>query len=289
VVCQIKSWITGSRLVSLPFSDHCEPICDSKEDLKSLVYELKAGLKTAHWRYLEVRPTSDNFAQMASELEFRPTGRYLRHVIDLRPEIDEMFHRFHKGSVQRRVRHAERSGLVERCGTTSEKLDDFYRLFVLTRSRHHLPPPPLAWFKNLVDCQGAALEIRVAYKDEMPIAAILTLRFRETGYFKYGCSDARFNRFGATPWLLWNAIRAAKAAGALWFDFGRTQTDNPGLLTFKNHWAPRSEPLTYWRYPASPYRDAESDWKLRTAKRFFSHLPKGLLVSSGKLIYPHIG
>ncbi len=78
----------------------------------------------------------------------------------------------------------------------------------------------------------------MAYKDEIPIAAILTLRFRKTGYFKYGCSDARFNKFGATPWLLWRAIAAAKSNGALAFDMGRTEEHNAGLLAFKNHWVP---------------------------------------------------
>src|SRR5215467_14482639 len=28
VFCRIESWLTGRRLVSLPFSDHCEPLCD---------------------------------------------------------------------------------------------------------------------------------------------------------------------------------------------------------------------------------------------------------------------
>ena len=26
VFCRIHSWVSGSRLVSLPFSDHCEPL-----------------------------------------------------------------------------------------------------------------------------------------------------------------------------------------------------------------------------------------------------------------------
>ncbi len=32
VFCQINSWLTGRRMVSLPFSDHCEPLCDSFTD-----------------------------------------------------------------------------------------------------------------------------------------------------------------------------------------------------------------------------------------------------------------
>src|ERR1700729_3992442 len=30
--CEVRSWITGSRLVSLPFADHCEPLLDETAD-----------------------------------------------------------------------------------------------------------------------------------------------------------------------------------------------------------------------------------------------------------------
>ena len=72
----------------------------------------------------------------------------------------------------------------------------------------------------------------------MPIAAILSLQFRGRRLYKYGCSDARFNKFGAMPWLLWSAIVTGKSNGANEFDMGRTQEDNSGLLAFKNHWVP---------------------------------------------------
>jgi hypothetical protein len=289
VVCQVASWITGNRVVSLPFSDHCEPVANSDDDMKALICESQSALRGHGWRYLELRPIRQGFSEMARDLKFQPTGRFWRHVMDLRPDFSDLFRSFHKSSIQRRVKHADASGLVEKCGTTPELLRAFYHMLVLTRSRHNLPPAPFDWFQNLVECQGKALEIRVAYKDAEPMAAILTLRFRQTAYFKYGASDARFNRFGATPWLLWRAIQAAKSSGALRFDFGRTQADNPGLLAFKNHWVPRCEPLTYWRYPGADSEGSSGDWKVKTAKRVFSHLPLRLLVISGKLIYRHIG
>src|SRR5579872_477437 len=36
VFCRIDSGLTGSRLVSLPFSDHCVPLVNSSEDLQQL-------------------------------------------------------------------------------------------------------------------------------------------------------------------------------------------------------------------------------------------------------------
>ncbi|MGA8022826.1 MAG: GNAT family N-acetyltransferase [Candidatus Acidiferrales bacterium] len=287
--CQINSWLTGSRLVSLPFSDHCDPLCDSPDEMISLADGCQALLDEERRQYIEVRPTDEDLGRTCSKAGFQPVGHYFLHVLDLSPNLETLFQSFDKDSVQRRIRRAERASLIEKCGTSPELLQDFYRLFVITRGRHHLPPPPFAWFQNLVQCQGNTLEIRVAYHNGSAIAAILTLRFREIGYFKYGCSDARFNKFGATPWLLWRAIAAAKGSGALAFDLGRTQQDNAGLLAFKDHWARNHQRLVYWRFPGGPSRDGSDGWKLKIAKRVFSCMPKRLLAASGKLIYRHIG
>ena len=37
VFCRIDSWLTGRRLVSLPFSDHTEPLVDSEGELQYLL------------------------------------------------------------------------------------------------------------------------------------------------------------------------------------------------------------------------------------------------------------
>src|SRR5262245_51596549 len=35
--CRVRSWITGRRLVSLPFSDHCEPLVDDPASLTAMM------------------------------------------------------------------------------------------------------------------------------------------------------------------------------------------------------------------------------------------------------------
>jgi hypothetical protein len=289
VFCRINSWLTGRRLVSLPFSDHCEPLCDSTEDVNFLIRYLQTALEHQKWKYLEVRPINGDLGQTGDGIGCVPAATYFLHTLDLRPDLDEVFRSLDKDSVQRRIQRAERAGLVEKCGRSEDLLKEFYALFIITRGRHHVPPSPYAWFRNLIQCQGKALEIRLAYKDEIPIAAILTLQFRDVVYYKYGCSDARFNRFGATPWLFWRAIAAAKSNGANEFDMGRTQSDNTGLLAFKNQWVPQPKRLVYWQYPYVSSLDSVDDWKLKIAKRAFSYMPGRLLTVIGKLVYRHIG
>jgi hypothetical protein len=290
VFCHVKSWLTGHRLVSLPFSDHCEPLCDSADDVNFLIHYLQAALEHQQWKYLELRPISENLVQAGDATGFLPVSTYFLHTLDLRPDLDHVFRSLDKDSVQRRIQRAERAGIVEKCGTSDELLKEFYGLFVIMRGRHHLPPSPYAWFQNLIQCQGKALEIRLAYTDDHPIAAILTLRFGSSVYFKYGCSDARYHKCGATPWLLWRAIAAAKSTGAVGFDMGRTEESHGGLLTFKNHWSPESKRLVYWKFPGTSHSlDSARGWNLKVAKHIFSCMPDRLLTITGRLIYRHIG
>jgi len=289
VFCRVESWLTGRRLVSLPFSDHCEPICDSAEDVNFLIRHLQTELGHQGWKYLELRPINGHFGQPGDETGLLPAARYFLHTLSLRPDLNELFRGLDRDSVQRRIQRAEQADLVEKCGRSENLLKDFYSLFVKTRGRHHLPPTPYAWFRNLAQCQGKALEIRLAYKDETPVSAILTLQFRDVVYYKYGCSDARFNKYGATPWLLWSAIAAGKSNGAREFDMGRTEADNAGLLAFKNHWVPQPKQLIYWRYPHTSSINSADDLKLKLAKHLFSSMPNRLLTITGRLIYRHIG
>jgi len=250
---------------------------------------LQSALEPQNCKYLEIRPVNGIPDQMGNQIRFSPSYNYFLHTLSLRPDLDKLFRGFNKDCVQRRVLRADRAALIEKCGRTEDLLKAFYPLFVATRGRHRLPPIPFAWFQNLLQYQDKALEIRLAYKEKTPVSAILTLRFRDVVYYKYGCSDANFNNLGATPWLLWRAIAAAKMSGATEFDMGRTDEDNPGLLAFKNHWVPQPKRLVYLRFPDTVPLDAVGSWKLRVAKGAFSFMPRNLLRITGRLIYRHIG
>jgi hypothetical protein len=289
VFCRINSWLTGRRLVSLPFSDHCEPLFGSPEELDLFVGRVQAEVKTQALKYLEIRPINGSFHRSGEASGFRPARRYHLHVIDLRPILHQVRQGFHKDSVLRRIRRAERAGLIEKTGRSEILLNDFYTLLVMTRARHDLPPQPYKWFRNLIDCLGEVLEIRLAYKNETPLAAILTLRFNDVALYKYGCSDTKYKNLGAMPFLLWRAIEHAKSTGAREFSLGRSDEDNAGLIAFKNHWTQHTTPLIYWRDPGPATLKSSEDWKVSMAKRVFAVMPKQALAVAGRLIYRHIG
>lgn len=290
ILCaRIRSWLTGRRIISLPFSDHCAPLCESEEQLEGLLLDLQRESLVEKWKYIELRPTTQFFNGKMKKLGFELTGKYLLHRVDLEPSESELFRRLHKNCAQRRILHAERMGIYESFGNTDKLLRDFFGLMVRTRIRHCLPPQPFAWFRNLLECMKDSADLRVAYLKEMPIAAIITLHFLGTSYFKYGCSDERFHSYGAIPFLLWRAILKAKSVGSRALDLGRTDNNDNGLIFFKNHWTNRSDPLNYWVWaPSTRYNFAKAS-KSRLIRGAFRLLPRPLVTLAGSAIYRHIG
>ena len=286
VFCIVQSYLTGQRIVSLPFSDHCEPLVSNSGELSVLCDFVAQESKRRNWNYVEVRPRAANLATITG---FGKYQSYCLQAVDLRDELDDLFARFHKDSVQRRVRRAEREGLTYELGTSSALLEKFYRLMVMTRRRHKVPPQPQPWFKNLIECMGDAIKIRLTSRSGEPVACIVTLHFKNTVVYKYGCSNARFNNLGGTAFLFWKTIQEAKESGAEEFDLGRSDADNLGLLAFKDHWASVRTDLIYWRNPVPANGVRGEGWKLRAAKRLFASLPEPLLRAAGRVLYRHVG
>lgn len=291
--CQVQNWLTGRRLVSLPFSDHCQPLVQNPNDVGDLVERVAKHTSAENWRYVEFRPKGALGSQARS---WYLSTSYKLHRVNLKGNLDAIFSRFHKSSIQRKIKRAERESVRCESGTSDSLLDIFYRLLTVTRRRHGVPPQPKTWFRNLRDCFGPALQISVASKNGTPLAAMLTLRHKNTLVYKYGGSDTRFHYLGGVHTLYWEAIQRAKSLGLGEFDLGRCDVDQEGLITFKRRWAADETDLTYYRI-AGPEQAlhvfdvsaGRSRWKVRAAKTVFSHTPNWVLPGLGRILYKHIG
>ena len=58
VLCRVYSWLTGARLVSLPFADHCEPLLNEFSHSLEFVNWLRTECDRQRWKYIEFRPLS---------------------------------------------------------------------------------------------------------------------------------------------------------------------------------------------------------------------------------------
>ena len=289
VACRVRGF-TSSRLVSLPFSDHCDPLMDAADLSDCLEFLIEHG-RSSGSPAVELRPTLRAAAALsgAAAEQLTPGDAYCFHQLDLEPSETEIFRRFHPSSMQRAVRRAEREALEYEAGTSERLLMRFYGLLRMSRRRHGLPPQPLAWFRNLLAGLGGNVSIHVASKKGRPIAGILTLSFKRTIYYKYGGSDAAHHRSAGVPFLFWRVIRDARARGFAELDLGRSDFDQPGLIRFKDHFGAVRSTLTYYQYPRGQRDLVRNGLMARMARKMFAHMPNAALDLAGRSIYKHLG
>lgn len=286
VFCRVHSWLTGRRLVSLPFSDHCDPLVEDEEELMHLVLALEEYAKSANFKYIELRSKFDN---SEGETGSRPRPEFYLHRLDLRDGADKVFQRFHESCIQRKIRRAQREGIRITEGTGPDILRAFYSLVIKTRLRQGLPPQSASWFANLTACMGPSAVIRCAWKNSQPIAAILTLQYGKSLYYKYGASDAQFHNLGAMACLLWHAIEDGIERGMEELDMGRSEPDNRGLITFKDRWGAERQRMSYLRIPIGKRNPLVKPTPGRDlAQRILSYMPDRILVAIGPFLYRHI-
>ncbi len=286
--CHVRSWLTGGRLVSLPFSDHCEPLVEDGCVFGQLLHvALEYGARSC--RYVELRPLTERLLEAGGGALFEKQEQYVLHKLDLRPSLETLFCGFHPSCIQRKIRRAERERLNYEAGRSEETLAKFYYLHSLTRRRHRLPAQPLEWFRNLTDSMGERLVIRVLSKDSEPVAAIVTLLFRKTLVYKWGASAARFHSLGGMPLLFWRAIQEGKGCGAEEFDLGRSSTENAGLARFKEHLGAARLSLRYFRRDIRRSGGWLALSNSELVRSVYSHLPRSLAQTVGMRFYKHSG
>src|SRR5437867_7682882 len=96
VFCRVDSFLTGRRLVSVPFADHCEPLVDGPTDFAAILSSLQQDFHDRKYKYIEIRPRSFGWAPRTV---FAASAAFWFHTLDLRPETEQLLRSFNKNSV----------------------------------------------------------------------------------------------------------------------------------------------------------------------------------------------
>ena len=118
---EVDSWLTGRRGVSLPFTDHCDPLAQTRWAFEVALTAMINEAQKRRWKYFELRG-GDWFKAPES-------ASYFGHVLPLQSDDASTFSGC-RGAVRQAVRKAERSG-VEVIA-----IDQDTRIYPLPRAVH---------------------------------------------------------------------------------------------------------------------------------------------------------
>jgi hypothetical protein len=294
-VYTVKSWLLGRRISSLPFSSFCDPLVTSAEQFSMLLPELEALRKRSKSRLVEVR--SSRTGEHLEESSLERSSTYKHHYLFLNDDLDELFRRFSKSSVRQKIQQAERAGVTVEKRDDEQGLKICHTILAATRSRRALPVLPFSFFRAMGEfLRPQHLKIFLAYQAGKPVAFHLILRFSDLWISEYsGNTDEAQN--GVNQLLYWETIKAAHAAGAKTFSFGRTSATNEGLLSYKRRWAPVEEDLAEFSlYPntGSAAKEGaktsrENSLAYRLTQLVLSKAPDPISRAIGNYCYRHLG
>jgi CelD/BcsL family acetyltransferase involved in cellulose biosynthesis len=225
------------RWISLPFTDYVPPLGPA-DRIALLVSNLDEERRSAGARSLELHADAPGGT---------PVTRGWSHVLRLQPNPEDVLRALHP-SHRTSVRKAARQGVVVRAGRDeSDLLETFYGLHLATRRRQGVPIQPhrffvLLWERILSEGLGALL---IAELEGRAVAAAVFLQWNRTLVYKFGASDAAHLEARPNHAIFSEAIRNACVAGLDELDFGRTDSGNEGLRTFKARWGADERPLVY--------------------------------------------
>jgi CelD/BcsL family acetyltransferase involved in cellulose biosynthesis len=281
----VESWLSGRRLVGLPFSDICAPLlpANGREELLEAARDEVARLKATS---VELRgPSSGGMPDCG----FSNGTVFFRHVIDLDDQMESRV----ESSARRAIRKAEKEGVTIRESAEPADMRRFYNLMVMTRRKHGLLPQPRRFFEKIHAqfMEPGQGQLLLAEHGGKVSAGDLLLRFRDQLVYKFNASDPRFLGLRPNNLLLWKAMQSGRDSGCRTLDLGRCEEDNEGLRRFKLLWGGREERLPYYQYPAEANGSAVlGSRRARAALSLFVKLAPGFAVqAAGSALYRNFG
>jgi len=290
-VFQVNSWLTGRRMVSIPFASLCDPLVSSNGELKELFMFVLSLLRKLRAGKIEIR-AFQSLPLLEEETHIVCDKHFKNHYLKLQnPEALQK--KFHRTCVRQKISRAVKSKFVLRTACTEEDIDRFYALYCMTRRKLGLPSQPCAFFKNIwsVFSPSGKVQVIFAMKDEKYASALMLFRFKDRVSAEYLGWDNAFTEMSPNHLLFWEAIKSAYDDGYKIFDFGRTSPMSESLMDFKSRWGTEVAELPQLYYPATKKSAAAhaNSRKYMIINKLCRKSPGFIYPILGNFCYRHLG
>jgi CelD/BcsL family acetyltransferase involved in cellulose biosynthesis len=289
----VRSWITGKRVVSLPYSQYGGPIVSDVRALDCMVEHL-VGYLSQGFEYVRLRPRERLDEGVVDRAGLKKLDYYARCVIPLENRNDDDVREHLHKSVIRSIKASIRAGIhIENCDYQHDG-DIIQTMMFQTCKKHGVPPYPPTLLdaiheklvsKNLARTFVARLEGRV-------IAALIMFTMSGEGIYAYNFSDRKYLRLRPNNALIWAAIQWSLENRLSIFDLGISSPQDNQLLPFKKRWGAvehtlREYFITRGDKPIVP--DRRASLKYKWATMVWRHLVPNYFASKfGPALLSHI-
>jgi CelD/BcsL family acetyltransferase involved in cellulose biosynthesis len=288
----VRSCVLGHRLVAAPFATLFDPLVSNPDQASCLVEAVKTLAADLNVTSFEIRALAAGHLMKCHDLA--SCHFYKHHYLNLEIGPNALMKKFHRTCVRQRINRARSSNLKLKVGREEVDLQEFYRLFKITRRRVRRPVLPYRFFKNLWDVFGPSgqLELLLARKNSTTLGGLILFKFGKRVSAEFAASNKCFKSECPNHFLFWNAIKRSHRQGYRIFDFGRTAPDNQHLMDFKRRWGTQVIDLFQFygtKQSVVTALQTSQDWRVRLSQAIIGWAPNCLQEFIGSAIYRHMG
>ncbi|MDJ0911044.1 MAG: FemAB family PEP-CTERM system-associated protein [Woeseiaceae bacterium] len=233
-LAQVKSFLFGNALISLPFLVY-GGVVSSDPEAEALLIEAACEkareLRVDHLELRNRKPSGRDWATKSQYVSFSK-------AIDPDPEKNLM-------AIPRKQRAMVRKGI--KAGLVAERDEDARRLYdALLPCKRNLGTPFFnrRYLQSIVDEFGERVEITTITRNGDTVCSVMSFRFRNEVLPYYGGGGDAARIYKGNDFMYWAVMEQACKDGVEIFDYGRSMVDT-GAYRFKKHWGFEPRPLSY--------------------------------------------
>ena len=237
-IFEIRSWLAGRILVSVPYAVYGGAVCDDQWVADELLGAARKLARDIGARYLDMRSAKPLFDGLTT------VDRYVTFTKALPATVDEVLGTFPRKARAEARQARDKHRLSVRFDDA--QLETVWALYSRSMQRLGSPNFPRRFFRALLEAMPDQHLVSVVYRGSRPIAGLLSFTHRDTVFPYYsGCDHEQANRTGANNFLYMTLMEKAVEMGLKQFDFGRTRVGNSGSYNFKKNQGFEPTPLGY--------------------------------------------
>lgn len=242
--------IFGRRLVSVPLRDRGGLLAIDTDVSGKLLASARELAGTLRCDYLELRSLDELDPDVARQQELECVKYWTTTRIDLAPGTQKLWKRLDRDGIRWAIGKAHRSGLQVSIDDSERGIEQFYSLFVKTRSAMGIPPFPKRFFISIwthLIQHGRAKLFMESCGSEL-IHGMVCLLSQDTFIPAYAAPQNQWRKKSINEVMFWHTIEWASEHGFRYYDFGADSPRQTGLLRFKEKWGGVPHPIPYYFY-----------------------------------------
>jgi hypothetical protein len=215
MVYAVRSWLLGSRLVSVPLASYVDPLATEGSHLMKLTSFMARLTGTEQYQTAEVRLLKtcvpDGVAGATESRDFK------HYYLDLTEGPDKLYSKFSRTAIRQLIQRADRNSVTIHSGVNQHsERETFYNLLANTRRRLALPVMPWRFFDALhYHLPQQSLSLLTARLNGETIGASMALVFDGVYLLEWLGDSRRGRAVGVNQQLYWHAIQDAYSSDSL--------------------------------------------------------------------------